>query len=241
MLLFSRILRLLAGILVAFILYLVVRDVRLLDCRSLQAWMENWGLFAPLAFSLVYGLATLGFFPGVLLTLVAGMIFGVYWGTLLVVATSTLTATLVFLAARHIGHDAVNKRFSSKSWFQRFRSEVEEHSIRYMIFVRLIPIFPYSGINLASALTSIKVRDFVIGSLIGMIPGTFAFVYIGETGCILADPISRGELGLDSIPFDVLLTQGLVVLLLAALAIAPIVLRRLQRKEKEKLPDETRQ
>lgn len=234
MLLFSRVFRLLAGIAVAALIYWAVRDIRLLDCSSLQIWMQGLGIFAPLIFCLVYCLATLGFFPGLLLTLSAGMIFGLGLGTFLVLTSSVLGATIMFIVARHFARAAVEKRFQHKAWFKRFNEEIQENSVRYMIFVRLIPIFPYNGVNLASGLTTIRLQDYVLGSVIGMLPGTLATVFIGETGCILVDPLSRGELGLSSIPFDVLLTQGAVVLLLATVAVAPIVIRRWKKKRSQK-------
>lgn len=154
--------------------------------------------------------------PGaVLLSLAAGFLFGKWAGTLLVVFAATLGATLVFVAARYVFAAAARRRLGTLG--QRINEGFTRNAWSYLLFLRLVPAFPFFLVNLAPAFSSVPLATFVGATFVGIIPGTFVFVNLGET-------LSR----IDSL-------QGLVSLptlgafaLLGLLALVPVALKAWQ-------------
>jgi len=129
---------------------------------------------------LVYVAATAFSLPGgLILSLTMGFIFGKWVGTLIVVCAATIGATILFLAARYIFADALRKRLGALG--EKINAGFTENAFSYMLFLRLVPAFPFFLVNLAPAFTSIPLRTFVLATFIGIIPGTFVFVNLGET------------------------------------------------------------
>ena len=114
-----------------------------------------------------------------ILSLTMGFVFGRWVGTALVVVAATVGATIVFLAARYIFADAARKRLGALG--EKINAGFTENAFNYMLFLRLVPAFPFFLVNLAPAFTSIPLRTFVLATFIGIIPGTFVFVNLGET------------------------------------------------------------
>ncbi len=94
------------------------------------------------------------------------------------VAAATLGATLVFLAARYLFADAARKRLGGAG--ERINAGFTRHAFSYLLFLRLVPLFPFFLVNLAPAFTSIPVSTYVLATLIGIIPATFVYVNLGE-------------------------------------------------------------
>lgn len=118
--------------------------------------------------------------PGALiLSLTVGFVFGRWVGTAMVVAGATAGATIVFLAARYIFADSARKRLGATG--EKINAGFTKGAFNYMLFLRLVPVFPFFLVNLAPALTSIPLRTYVIATFVGIIPGTFVFVNLGET------------------------------------------------------------
>ena len=129
---------------------------------------------------LAYVAATAFSLPGgLILSLTMGFIFGKWVGTLIVVCAATIGATILFLAARYIFADALRKRLGALG--EKINAGFTENAFSYMLFLRLVPAFPFFLVNLAPAFTSIPLRTFVLATFIGIIPGTFVFVNLGET------------------------------------------------------------
>jgi uncharacterized membrane protein YdjX (TVP38/TMEM64 family) len=170
----------------------------------------------------VYVAATAFSVPGALvLSLTMGFLFGRWLGTVLVVIAATIGATLVFLAARYLFADAARRRMGALG--EKINAGFTENALNYLLFLRLVPLFPFFLVNLAPAFTSISVRTFVIGTLIGIIPGSFVFVNLGQTlGRI--DSLS-GLLSTETIAAFVLL---------GALALVPVVVRKMRSGRAEK-------
>lgn len=127
--------------------------------------------------------------PGAtILSLAAGAIFGAVMGTLYAVIGATLGATLALLVTRYLLRDAVLARFGPK--LERINRELEERGFNYLLFLRLVPVFPFFLINLAAGLTRLPLRTFVIGTLVGIIPGGFVYC---NAGASLATITSMGD------------------------------------------------
>lgn len=118
--------------------------------------------------------------PGAaILSLAAGAIFGVLMGTVYAVIAATIGATLAFLVTRYLLRDAVLNRFGGK--LEGMNRELEERGFNYLLFLRLVPVFPFFLINLAAGLTRLPLRTFFIGTLLGIIPGGFVYVNAGAS------------------------------------------------------------
>lgn len=129
---------------------------------------------------LLYVAMTLFSLPGGgVMSLAVGFVFGRWVGTILVVAAATIGATLLFLAARYVFSDFARRRLGALG--ARINAGFTENAFEYMLFLRLVPAFPYFLVNLAPAFTSIPVRTYALATFIGIIPGTFVFVNLGET------------------------------------------------------------
>lgn len=133
-----------------------------------------------LAFFLIYVAVTGLSLPGAaVMTLIAGALFGLLWGTLLVSFASTLGATLAFLASRFVLRDWVQERFGDR--LKRINDGVAKEGAFYLFALRLVPAFPFFVINLVMGLTPIRAWTFYWVSQLGMLAGTLAYVYAGAT------------------------------------------------------------
>lgn len=189
---------------------------QLIQPAALGRTLRRFGPFAPLLFILCYALATVLFAPGVILTLAGGAFFGPLWGTLWSLIGATLGATLAFLVARYVASGWVAKRAGRR--LARLIEGVEEEGWRFVAFVRLVPLFPFNAVNYAFGLTRIGLAEYVITSFLCMIPGVFAYTYLGYAGREAA--YGQGTI-----------RKGLLALaLLATVAFLPRLVRRLRRR-----------
>jgi pyruvate/2-oxoglutarate dehydrogenase complex dihydrolipoamide dehydrogenase (E3) component/uncharacterized membrane protein YdjX (TVP38/TMEM64 family) len=145
---------------------------------ALQAWYASHPWQTSLAFFLLYIAVTGLSLPGAtLLTLVAGAIFGLLRGTLIVSFASSLGATLALLASRFALRDWVQSRFSRQ--LQGINRGMEKEGALYLFTLRLIPVVPFFVINLAMGLTPVRARTFYWVSQLGMLPATLVYVNAG--------------------------------------------------------------
>jgi uncharacterized membrane protein YdjX (TVP38/TMEM64 family) len=141
------------------------------------------------AFMALYVLQTALSLPGAaILSLAAGAIFGAVMGTVYANIAATIGATLAFLATRYLLHDAVMRKFGGR--LEKLNMELEARGLNYLLFLRLVPLFPFFLINLAAGLTRLPLRTFVIGTMLGIIPGGFVYC---NAGASLVTITSLGE------------------------------------------------
>ena len=132
-----------------------------------------------IAFVVYAGTVALSFPGALVLSLATGFVFGRWVGTALVVGAATVGATLAFLAARFLFADAARRRLGSIG--DRINAGFTENAFAYLLFLRLVPAFPFFLVNLAPAFTAVPVRTYVLATLIGIVPGTFVYVNLGQT------------------------------------------------------------
>lgn len=148
--------------------------------QLLLAFYTDHTLLMVAAFMAIYIIQTALALPGaVILSLSAGAIFGPLLGTTYAVTAASIGATLSFLITRYLLRETVLNRFGSK--LEIINKELEERGINYLLFLRLVPIFPFFLINLAAGLTRLPLRTFVLGTFFGIIPGGFVFVNAGAS------------------------------------------------------------
>lgn len=128
----------------------------------------------------VYIIQTALSLPGAaLMSLAAGAVFGAVAGTFYSVIGATIGSTAAFLVTRYLLHDLVQKRFAQR--LESINRELERRGINYLLFLRLVPVFPFFLINLAAGLTRLPLRTFIVGTAIGIIPGGFVFCNAGAS------------------------------------------------------------
>jgi len=138
---------------------------------EVKQWVLSLGLWGPLAFGVIYALATVLFIPGPALTLGGGAMFGPVFGTFYNLTAATIGATIAFVIARYVAADWVEKR--SAGGLLKIKHGVEAEGWRFVVFVRLVPLFPFNLLNYALGLTRIPLLQYVIASYIAMLPGAF--------------------------------------------------------------------
>jgi len=150
------------------------------EVDNLVAWITGFGLLAPMLYMVGRSIGAIFLVPGSIMAVAAGMVFGPFWGAVYNLAGSTIGALLAFLVARYLASDWVEEKLGGR--LRKIVKGVEQEGWRFVAFVRLVPLFPYNILNYALGLTKIKVSHFTIASLICMIPGDIAYVYIGYAG-----------------------------------------------------------
>ncbi len=134
--------------------------------------------FTILVFLGVYVISTAISIPGAaVLTLMAGALFGLLWGTVIVSFASSIGATLAFITSRFLLRDFVQKKFGSQ--LETINKGIRKEGEYYLFTLRLIPVFPFFLINLSMGLTPIGLLKYYVVSQIGMLPGTIVYVFAG--------------------------------------------------------------
>jgi uncharacterized membrane protein YdjX (TVP38/TMEM64 family) len=152
-------------------------------CDRALPGIESLGLTGAIAFMIIYVVATVAFFPGSVLTLAGGAIFGLLWGSVYVFLGATIGATLAFLVGRYLARGWVFKKIADNEKFRAIDRAVGKEGLKIVFLTRLSPIFPFILLNYGLGITGVSLRDYVLAS-VGMIPGTIMYVYLGSLGNI---------------------------------------------------------
>ena len=156
---------------------------------SLARWMRGSGFGGAAVFALAYVGAALLALPGSVLTATAGFAYGPGLGLLLVSPVSVVAATAAFILGRTVARDWVARRVRHHPRFAALDEAVGTggwRGFQIVALLRLSPIVPFNVLNYALGLTKVRLRDYVVGSFVGMLPGTFLYVYLGSAVTNLA-------------------------------------------------------
>jgi uncharacterized membrane protein YdjX (TVP38/TMEM64 family) len=151
----------------------------LLSGPRIRHVVEGAPVAAPAVFVLVYAVLTVLLVPGGVRSLVAGALFGPLWGTVLTVIGATIGASLAFLIARSVGREPVRRIAGPRT--AAVDRWITGRGLAGVLFVRLVPLFPFNTVNYAAGLTGLPLRTFALGTLVGTIPGTAAYVGLGAS------------------------------------------------------------
>ncbi len=185
---------------------------------ALEAFYTDHRFATVAIFIAVYIVQTVLSLPGAaVLTLAAGALFGVIRGALYANVGATIGATLSFLIARYLFRDAIRKKFGER--LGKINNELEKTGLNYLLFLRLVPIFPFFLINLGAGLTSMNMRTFFLGTIIGVIPGSLVFC---NAGASLATINSMSEVATPRVIGS--------FALLGLFALAPVIYNKVVRK-----------
>lgn len=176
----NKLLRILLLVAVVIGITAVVMYRDQLDASALQTWIEQADAAAPLLFMFVYIIGTVLFFPGSVLTLLGGALFGPIAGTFYNLTAATIGAMLSFLIARFLASDWVSHK--TGGGLKQLITGVENEGWRFVAFVRLVPLFPFNLLNYALGLTRISFSQYSLATYIFMLPGALAYTYLGYIG-----------------------------------------------------------
>jgi uncharacterized membrane protein YdjX (TVP38/TMEM64 family) len=170
-----------AVVLIALIVGWLLLPVKELS-DSFQSWIEDQGAWGVVIFGVVYIVATVFLLPVSVLTVVAGLAFGLAIGFPLVVVSATIGATLAFLAARYLVHKRVATLVAKRPNFKAVNAAVSEGGWKIVGLLRLSPLVPFNLQNYFYGITDVKLVQYVPATFFGIIPGTLLYVYLGAAG-----------------------------------------------------------
>ena len=196
--------------------------------RQALTWIRDLGAIGPLVFAGIYVIAAVALVPGSVLTLGAGVVFGIVKGTLVVIVSATLGATAAFLVGRYLARDWVASRIKGNEKFQAIDRGVAEEGWKIVGLTRLSPVFPFNLLNYAFGITRVSLKDYVLASFFGMLPATLMYVYIGS---LAGDLATLGAADRSRTPGELLLyAVGLVATILVTVYITRIARKALNQR-----------
>jgi uncharacterized membrane protein YdjX (TVP38/TMEM64 family) len=191
--------------------------------RGFQSWVAGKGVWGGVIYGLAYTVAVLLFVPGSVLTIGAGLVFGLLWGTVIVSVASTAAAALAFLIARYLARDRVEALAKRNKKFRAIDHAIRDKGWRVVSLLRLSPLVPFSVSNYLYGLTPVSFGPYVLASWIAMLPATVLYVWIGAAGKAAAD--AGGGQGKSPMEWA-LLGAGLV-----ATAVVTVMITRAARRQ----------
>lgn len=183
-----KLLRVIGLFLLLVIIGVTIWQSKSIDASAITQHIEDFGALAWLVFLILYAVGTVFFFPGSVLTLAGGAIFGPVLGTFLNLTSATIGAALAFMVARYLASDWVESKTGGR--LKQLKDGVENEGWRFVAFVRLVPIFPFNLLNYALGLTRIRFSHYLIATYVCMLPGAIAYTYLGYAG---REAIGGGE------------------------------------------------
>jgi uncharacterized membrane protein YdjX (TVP38/TMEM64 family) len=221
--------KLLLGILLVAALFVLARRFNVQDqVTDALEWIRGLGPAGPLIFLGIYVLATVLFLPGSILTLGAGVVFGLVKGAIICSISSTLGATCAFLVGRYLARGWVETKIDRNTRFKAIDAAVAREGWKIVGLTRLSPIFPFNLLNYAYGITKVSLRDYFLASWIGMMPGTILYVYMGALAGDLATLGTAG--GAATTPQWVLRIVGLAATIAVTVYVTRIARKALAEK-----------
>ena len=179
---------------IAIVLVLVLGSGWLLWAHS--EWFENpslvkvevlsWGIWGPVVYMLLYAVGPSFLVPGAVMTIAGGLAFGALWGSVYSLLGADAGALIAFAAGRFLGRSFVEHLVGAR--FEKLLAQIGRHGFQIIFYLRLVPLIPYNALNLLAsrlrrrriANPPITFRDYFWASMIGMVPGTILFAFLGD-------------------------------------------------------------
>lgn len=228
----QRLLPLLAIVAVAVLGFVFLRDYlsfeTLRDNReALIAWRDQNYVLAALVYAAIYVAVVAFSLPGALvMTLTGGFLFGLVGGVLLTVSSATIGAVAIFLAARMGLGESLSKRMdASGGTIARLKAGLRENEVSVLFLMRLVPAIPFFAANLLPALVGVSLRNYVVTTFFGIMPGSAVYTWVGAG---LGEVFARGETPNLGIFFEPHIIGP--ILGLCALAALPMIIKAVRGK-----------
>ena len=149
------------------------RDPALVKVQVLQ-----WGVWGPVVFMLLYAVGPSFLVPGAVMTIAGGLAFGTAWGSVYSLIGGDAGALLAFAAGRFLGKSFVEQIVGER--FQSMLQKIAKHGFQIILYLRMVPVIPYNALNLLAGASPIAFRDYFWATMIGMVPGTILFAFLGD-------------------------------------------------------------
>lgn len=165
------------------LIFLILRylkvDFSQITEEEFRNWVTSLGIYGPLLYIIIYVLRPLIFFPAGVLSATAGFIWGPVLGFFYLQIAANISSTVEFFAARYFARDLIGRHLKGKTL--KLDEKIQQHGFLTVLLIRLIPNVAWDIQNLSLGLTKVKFRDYFLATLIGIMPGSFAFVFFGSS------------------------------------------------------------
>jgi uncharacterized membrane protein YdjX (TVP38/TMEM64 family) len=190
-------------IIIGIVMYAFCNMKVLCQCtpENVKAFVDSYGMFSPIIYIILFTFVPLTFFPDSVLAIAGGMCFGMVGGFIYTMIGAMFGGTLSFFLAKTLGHKIFNK-FIKKDLLS-LENAIKNRGFVLVFVMRLIPLFPFDVISYASGFSGVKFKDFALATILGIIPGIFVFVNIGDKAT---------EMGSSSFYVSIALLVGLIVM-----------------------------
>jgi uncharacterized membrane protein YdjX (TVP38/TMEM64 family) len=146
--------------------------------QLIKAEVLSWGAWGPVGFMLLFAFGPSLLVPGAVMTLAGGLAFGTIWGSVYSIIGADIGALIAFAAGRFLGKAMVTSLLSGK--FGEVMDKIARNGFQIILYLRVFPIIPYNALNLLAGASPISFKDYFWASMIGMIPGTILFAFLGN-------------------------------------------------------------
>ena len=218
-------------IFIAFIVVIYFHWYEYLSFTSLKThhdqlllWTRQHYFLVSLSYIVIYIVAVAISIPGaVFLTLAGGLLFGIVVGTVYTVFAATIGATVLFLAVKtSFGAWLATK---ANVWLKKMEQGFQKNAFNYLLFLRLIPLFPFWAVNIVPALLNMRLSSYILATFIGIIPGTLIYISLGNGLSQLFAQNKTPDLHIISKPSIILPILGLAIL-----SLIPIIYKQWKAK-----------
>lgn len=149
--------------------------------KRVVQYVQSWGIFAPIiSIGLMVFQAIAAPIPAFLVTSTNGLVFGVFWGTIISWTGAMLGALVAFYLAKKLGYEFVKKKVKDAQWLNQLDRLKGKYGFWIVLIARLVPVVSFDLISFAAGLAGMRLRNFMISTGIGMLPGTIAYTVIGH-------------------------------------------------------------
>lgn len=188
-----------------------------MDLKMFQAFLNKLGMAAPIVFIFIYAIGPVFFIPITPLSITSGILFGPFWGTIVSLLGANLGATTTFVISRYLLKDWIDQKSSER--VNIMQKKVQEEGWKFVSVSRLIPVFPFNIQNYIFGITNIDLKTFFFASILGLIPGTFAYTYLGYLG-------KNAMFGDQNATFKIIIPVALIVFI----SLIPYVMAKFHKK-----------
>jgi uncharacterized membrane protein YdjX (TVP38/TMEM64 family) len=168
--------------LIAGLVFLIIKFnvSQYIQPEIIKEFIVGFGSFAIITYIILYAIAMFIPYLGPVMSVTGGLVFGTLLGTIITVIVATLTSTLPFLLSRKLGKKWVEKKLEGTK-FENYADKAKKNDFLFVLYMRLIPVLPYELQNYVAGLTNISIPKFMLATFLGILPGTFALTFLGES------------------------------------------------------------
>lgn len=148
------------------------------DPQLVKTQIVQWGAWGPVVYMLLYAVGPSFLVPGAVMTIAAGLAFGTWWGSLWSLLGADIGALVAFAAGRFMGQEFVVRALGGR--FRNMLDRIARNGFYITLYLRIVPVIPYNAFNLLAGASPITFRDYFWASMIGMVPGTILFAFLGD-------------------------------------------------------------